>query len=150
MVGWLVAAVAATLAGLGAVRVIGEGLTGTAAATLTQEEVAEALAETPSPAPPVASPSPTGSPVTPSAPTTGAATPLTHSAGRVMARCDGGLVTLVSWSPAQGYRVTDYDRGPAEEAEVTFDRGGKGHGSGEVELHIACRGGTAAIISVDD
>jgi serine/threonine-protein kinase len=147
MVGWLVAAAAATVAGLGAVRVIGEGITGTAATTLTQEEVAEALAETPAPTPPATSPAAPAP--TPTA-TPGADTLLTHDAGRVMARCGGGLVTLVSWWPAQGYQVTDYDRGPAEEAEVTFERGSEGRGSGEVELHISCRDGTPQITRVDD
>ena len=142
MVGWLVAAAVATVAGLGAVRVIGDGITGTAATTLTEEEVAEALA---SPVPPTtAGPRPTPST------TAGTGTLLTHDAGRVVASCGGGLVTLVSWSPAQGYQVTDYEKGPAEEAEVTFDRGGEGHGSGEVELHIACRAGTPEITRIDD
>jgi hypothetical protein len=150
MVGWLVAAAAATVVGLGAVRVIGEGITGTAATTLTQEEVAEALAETPSPAPPAPPATSPAAPTPAPTATAGADTLITHEAGRVMARCGGGLVTLVSWWPAQGYRVTDYDRGPTDEAEVTFDRGSEGRGSGEVELHIACRGGTPEISRVDD
>ncbi|MFC0528869.1 septum formation initiator [Phytohabitans kaempferiae] len=148
MVGWLAAAAAATVVGLGAVRVIGAGITGTAAATLTQEEVAEALASpVPTSAPgPAASPSPRPEPSA----TIPAGTLLTPTGGQVKAYCADGLVTLEWWAPASGYRVTDYDRGPTDEAEITFERGGKGHGNGEVEVHIACAGDTPQIVRVDD
>jgi hypothetical protein len=44
--------------------------------------------------------------------------------GSVVAQCSGSgyrTVYLVSWSPAQGYRVTDVRRGPGQEAEIEFE-----------------------------
>jgi hypothetical protein len=46
---------------------------------------------------------------------------LTSSGGSVVVRCTGATVYLVSWSPAQGYRVNDVHRGPGEEAEIDFE-----------------------------
>jgi hypothetical protein len=149
IVGWLVAAAAATVVGLGAVRVIGEGIAGTAPTTLTREEVAEALA---SPVPPT-SPSPTASPSPDPAETSATKPPgtlLKHTGGQVMAHCVGDLVVLEWWSPSPGYQVTDGDHEPAAEAEITFDRGGEGRGSGEVEVHIGCEGGKPRIVRIDD
>jgi hypothetical protein len=142
MVGWLVAAGAATVVGLGAVRVIGDGITGTAATTLTQEEVAEALASPapPTSAAPIVSPSATNPP----------GTLLKPTGGQVMAHCEGDLVALDWWAAQPGYQVTDYDRGPAEEAEITFDGGGEGQGSGEVEVYIRCAGGKPQVVRTDD
>ncbi|GIH92078.1 hypothetical protein ACFFMN_33295 [Planobispora siamensis] len=41
--------------------------------------------------------------------------------GSVIARCSDGLVTLRSWSPAQGFQVDDVERGPAVRARVEFE-----------------------------
>src|SRR5215469_1608660 len=83
-----------------------------------------------------ASPSPTGpasaSPAdsTPPLPSTGPPSPnptpgpprqFTTSAGVLTAQCIGQLAYLVSWSPAPGYRVDDVRRGPAAQAQVTFE-----------------------------
>ncbi len=69
------------------------------------------------------SPSPTSHPSSP--PPTSVTRVLTSSGGSVVVRCTGGAarasVYLVSWSPAQGYRVADVARGPGEEAEIEFE-----------------------------
>ncbi|GAB3515489.1 septum formation initiator [Phytohabitans suffuscus] len=138
MVGWLVAAAVATVVGLAAVRVIGEGITGTAATTLTQEEVAEALASPePSAGPePTAGPDPSASPEPTRA--TSSPTILRPAGSTITAHCEDGLVTIDLVAAPQGYSTTEYDEGPTDEAEVRFDRGGKGHGSGRVEVHVTC------------
>ena len=47
---------------------------------------------------------------------------LSTPGGIVHATCGGGLAALTSWSPAQGYRADDPERGPAAEARITFKR----------------------------
>jgi hypothetical protein len=138
--GWLAAAAAATLTGLGAVQIIGEGITGTAAATLSEEQVADALAS-PAPAPPVPTATPTPVPTG----STGPRRTFTTEGGTVTAQCDADLVTLVSWAPAQGFRVTDHDRGPDDDAEVKFATGNR-----EVEVHVVCAAGHPTLTTDDD
>jgi hypothetical protein len=133
--GWLAAAVAATLTGLGAVRIIGEGITGTAAATLSQEQVADALAA-PAPATRTPIPRPTASGPTKTFVTDG---------GTVVARCENGLVTLVSWAPALGFQVTDADPGPDDDAEVKFRSNNQ-----EQETQVTCKEGSPTLTPDDD
>jgi hypothetical protein len=38
----------------------------------------------------------------------------------VTASCAGGRATLVTWTPAQGYRADDLVRGPATTPSLTF------------------------------
>ena len=45
---------------------------------------------------------------------------LSSSAGTVVASCRSSQVTLVTWSPAIGYRVDEVHGGPAREVEITF------------------------------
>ncbi|GAB3984510.1 septum formation initiator [Plantactinospora veratri] len=140
--GWLLAALVATGTGLAAVQVIGAGLTGPAGEVRSPDEVARALAATPPPAAPGAAPSGgTASPV----PTTSATPPggaddsrrlVSTPGGTVLAECAGRRVWLSAWTPAQGYRVGEVERGPDDDAEVTF------HGSGgRIEVEVECVGG---------
>jgi len=41
--------------------------------------------------------------------------------GTVVARCEGSLATLVSWSPNPGFRADDPVRGPAAAASIRFE-----------------------------
>jgi hypothetical protein len=61
---------------------------------------------------------------------------LSTPGGTVVAACADGLVTLLSWAPAQGFAVTDVERGPRERAELKF-RGS----SGKVEVKVVCAAG---------
>lgn len=154
MVGWLVAAAAATVVGLGAVRVIGEGITGTAAATLTQEEVAEALAS-PAPAsaaPPGAAPSGSAAPSASPEPTRTRPAPTTLRPGgsTITAHCEGELVKLDGVTPPFGYQTVEYDDELTDEADVRFDRGGRGQGSGRLDVQITCVDGTPRATLDDD
>src|SRR5690606_26404028 len=131
--GWLAAAVVATLIGLGAVNVIGTGITdaGTGEA-YSPERVARELASPTAPVPPGASPSAT--PTSP--PAAGVRPALSTPGGVVVAECVGDDVLLSSWTPAQGFRVTDFDRGPDDDAAVRFEGP-----TGEVEVHVRCVSG---------
>ncbi|MBE1492316.1 septum formation initiator [Plantactinospora soyae] len=147
--GWLLAALAATGTGLAAVQVIGAGLTGPAGEVRSPDEVARALAASSA----SAGPGPATSPGTPTSPgaTTGSPGPgtpapggtghgprqlLSTPGGTVVAECDGRTVWLASWTPAQGYRVGEVERGPDDDAEVTF------HGSDQrIEVEVECIAG---------
>ncbi|WP_405140327.1 hypothetical protein OG589_25610 [Sphaerisporangium sp. NBC_01403] len=54
--------------------------------------------------------------------------------GAVVARCAGGLVTLRSWTPAQGYEVKDAERGPRDKVRVRFEGG---DARTEIEIHCS-------------
>lgn len=70
----------------------------------------------------------------------GAAQVLTSAGGSVLARCVDGQVSLDWWTPQQGYRTDDVDRGPGHEARVKFESAAR-----EVELRISCRGGAPVL-----
>ncbi|MET7803425.1 septum formation initiator [Micromonospora chersina] len=139
--GWLATTVAATLVGLAAIQLVGAGITGTPGGVRGEREVARALA---SPAPVTTTPGP--EPTAGAIPTaTAASRPPAAGGGRrgfvtgggtAVAECGPAGVRLVSWSPAQGYRVKDYDRGPDDHVEVRFVGP-----EGEHELRLRCRGG---------
>jgi hypothetical protein len=76
--------------------------------------------------------------VTPAAPAQNAQTGtlLASPAGTVVASCEPAGAYLVSWSPAQGYGSDQVLRGPAPEAEVTFDGG-----THATTMRVSCRGG---------
>jgi hypothetical protein len=151
MVGWLAAAVLSTGVTLAAVSSIGSGIFGSSAGPLDRQEVNEALA-TPSPSV-EPTPEPTGSPVTEPAPTEPAPTEpvaeprvITSAGGTVVARCAaGGLVELLSWSPAQGFSVDNAEHGPAREVEVEFESE-----DDDVEMKIRCVDGVPADVDDDD
>ncbi|KXK62757.1 septum formation initiator [Micromonospora rosaria] len=166
-VGWLATAVLATGLGLGAIRLVGEGIAGTPGGVLSQEEVARALAS-PVPSAPAVSGTPTGPgapgagpsgtpqtptavpsatpPVTPSASPAGSQRVFVVTGGSAVAECrSGGAAFLVSWSPAQGYRAVEIDRGPDDDVEVSFVGPG-----GEHELQVECVGGEPVLIPDDD
>ncbi|MGW3421931.1 hypothetical protein [Streptomyces phaeochromogenes] len=159
LAGWTAAAVAATLTGLAAVEIIGDGITGsTDGQTISSkqaEQQLDAAKASPSPDPgqgqgqsqgtdqgtatPTATPD-TGTPTpTPSPTATAAAVRKTFSTpgGTAIAACDGATVRLLSWAPAQGYGVDSADPGPDDEhAEVKFEGS-----AGKVELRVRCVNG---------
>ncbi|MEV0620900.1 hypothetical protein AB0I81_46775 [Nonomuraea sp. NPDC050404] len=125
---WVATAVAATVAAVAVISLLGNGLTGTDSHVLSGPEIRSALAtataRTPDPAR--------------AAPSQTAQSKLIRSpGGTVIASCDGDLATLRRWSPAQDYSVDEVEPGPAREAKVEFepDEGD------EVELTITCAGG---------
>ncbi|MER7416563.1 septum formation initiator [Micromonospora peucetia] len=137
--GWLATAAVATLIGVAAIEWVGESIAGTPGGVLSQEEVERALASPAPTAPGVGGPSPTES-GTPSPGATGTAPAGVRRAfattgGSAVAECGPGGVRLVSWTPAPGYRVSEAERGPDDDVEVTF-----AGPAGEVELKVRCVG----------
>lgn len=136
-------AVAAVAVGLLALSMIGDDLTSRTAQPLSQDTVARWASAAPDAAAPSAStgssePAPAPSPSSPAG--AGALTTATPAAapaaqagdagvetvasspgGTAIARCAGGQVYLVSWSPEQGYRTDDVARGPAAVVSVKFE-----------------------------
>ena len=149
--GWLAVAILSTGVTLAAVSSIGTGIFGSSAGPLDRQAIDEALA-TQSPAaeptsPPSPAPEPTGSPTTEPAPTEEGTEPsvITSAGGTVVARCSAdGLVELLSWSPAQGFRVDKADHAPAREVEVEFES----DDDDDVELKIRCVNGVP--VDADD
>ncbi|MEV5206201.1 septum formation initiator [Micromonospora sp. NPDC053740] len=151
--GWVATAAIATLIGLGAIRLVGESLTGTPGGVRSEAEIERALA--------APEPAPTGTASAPQGPTsTASAAPgMTGTApsassgtrrgfatdgGTAVAECGVGGVRLVSWAPAQGYRVRDVDRGPDDDVEVTFQGAAR-----EYELKVRCIGSEPVAVADD-
>ncbi|WBB70678.1 septum formation initiator [Micromonospora sp. WMMD812] len=147
--GWLATAAVATLIGLGAIRLVGESITGTPGGVRSEEEIARALEADPlpsasAPAPTTGGPPATASPsaASPSV-TAGARRSFATAGGTAVAECTPAGVRLVSWAPAQGFRVRDVDRGPDDDVEVRFEGA-----AGKHELQVRCLGGEP--VSVED
>lgn len=142
--GWLLAAVVATLIGIGAIRLVGAELTSTPSGVLTDQDVAAELSARPSG---VAPTSTAASPPSVAPTSTAAGEPVSFSVtgGSAVAVCEGGRARLMSWSPNQGYAVDRAEQGPAARVEVRFDAG---HGR-DSRLRITCSGGVP-ITSTDD
>jgi hypothetical protein len=71
---------------------------------------------------------------------------LATAGGTIVASCAAGQVTMLSWSPAQGYRTDDVNRGPAGSASVKFKAGRT-----ELTVTVTCVGDQPeAVTAVDD
>jgi serine/threonine-protein kinase len=140
--GWAVVAVATAAVGTAALDIVGAGILGPDNRPLSQADVARELAAA-RPAP--ATPSPSSAP--PSSPQSGPAPRgLSATGGSLVVICDGDVVTLQSWSPAQGFRADDdIERGPGPAASLKFKRGRE-----EYEVTATCRAGEPHIVSVPD
>jgi len=83
-----------------------------------------------------------GPPRPPGATTSSVQRLLSSPGGTVTARCTGTSAYLVSWSPAQGYRVNHVQRGPATVVSVTFRSTTTRTGN---EIEIRCVAGTPTL-----
>ena len=113
---WTATVVVATVVGMSAVGAIGSGILGAGQEPLTPAQVDQALAaaSTAPAAPPPAAPAPatTSASAQPPPPAPDATTEvLTSPGGTVVARCVGGVVEVVSATPAQGFRLHDEHEG---------------------------------------
>ncbi|MFF5243492.1 hypothetical protein ACFY3V_04360 [Streptosporangium sp. NPDC000095] len=151
--GWLITGLLAIGAGVAVIDRLSEPLTDTGLRPLSAAEVDEALAlasSLPSAPPTAPSPSESAPSETDGVEESGEATPepattatpaaepgesrlIITKGGRVIARCEGGLVTLRSWSPAQGFQADDVERGPADRARVEFESE-----EDEVKVEVRC------------
>ncbi|MGC4879144.1 septum formation initiator [Micromonospora sp. DT43] len=143
-VGWVATVAVATLIGLGAIRLVGESLTGTPGGVRSEAEIERALAapEATSAAPTAVTPAGTAS--TAPSPDAGVRRSFATDGGTAVAECGPAGVRLVSWAPAQGYRVRDVDRGPDDDVEVTFEGS-----AGRHELKVRCIGAEPVAVADD-
>jgi hypothetical protein len=131
--GWLTVAAAATTAGVAAIDVLGEGITGKNVRPLDDEAVHRALSQagTEEPAGPALSLSPSPSPATDMTKN------LAAGGGTVTARCEGGRVTVLAATPSQGFRTGGIDHGPATSASLIFESA-----ASEYIVTVTCENGT--------
>ncbi|MFG1914816.1 septum formation initiator [Micromonospora sp. NPDC048898] len=144
--GWVATVAVATLIGLGAIRLVGESITGTPGGVRSEAEIERALASpepvstgttgTAAPRPGTTSPAPSAN--------SGARRGFATDGGTAVAECGPDGVRLVSWAPAQGYRVRDVDRGPDDDVEVTFAGPTR-----EYELKVRCIGSEPVAVADD-
>ncbi|GII86485.1 hypothetical protein Ssi03_44750 [Sphaerisporangium siamense] len=145
--GWLVVALVATGAGVVVTTFLGESVTG-AGRVMSSADVRRALEVTPPPgtavpAPTIPSPA-AGTPAPRTDPDAGRA--FRGRGGVVVARCSGGLVTLLTWTPSPGYAVKDAESGPRDKARVRFEAGD----DEETEIEVRCSGGRPTASVEDD
>ena len=133
--GWLGAAVLALLVGLGAISVIGAGLTGERTPALSTADVDKQLREEPS-----ASAALGGNPSPTKTEPAGQAKPAVKRTrgGTVVARCVGGSAEIVTMTAAIGFNVHE-----KEGAEGEFRSSSDNHD--RVKIRVSCAGGSATI-----
>jgi hypothetical protein len=149
---WVAGAALIATGAAAAVDAVGSGLLGEGSPTLSQDEVQRRLASATPPAgaepttatPPAATATPTA---TPTATANAAATArvLASAGGTIVASCAAGQVTLLSWSPAQGYRADEVNRGPASSASVKFKAGRT-----ELTVIVTCAGDRPEAVTAAD
>ncbi len=165
---WVLGAVVAVSVGLVALSSIGDGFataSGPGTVGVVEPAVAQGGAGTPPDGVAGATTQAAGTPGTPGATvparphtdragTTQGAAPdsessprlLASGGGTVIARCAGGDVYLVSWSPAQGFHTATVRRGPSTQAMIAFT-----DGSHLITMTVQCRSGTpVASVSEND
>lgn len=135
---WAATVVVATVVGMSAVGAIGSGILGAGQEPLTPAQVDQALAAARS-APPPAAASTTAPPPDAAGPP---AEVIPSPGGTVIARCTGGVVDVVSATPAQGFRLHDEHEG----SRVRFRSP-----ETDVEVELACEDGRpVGSVEVDD
>ncbi|MFJ2031012.1 hypothetical protein [Streptosporangium sp. NPDC087985] len=152
--GWLITGSLATTAGVAVINLLGESLTSSAHRPLSSAEIGEALAAgTPAPEahptavtshPTVVTSHPTSTPAVPPIPKDRSRL-ISTEGGTVIARCEKGLVTLRSWSPAEGFQIKSVDRGPDDRARVEFESD-----ETKVKVEVRCSSSGSPVHTVDD
>src|SRR5262245_32303483 len=142
VIGWLAVAAAAIGTGLGAVQVIGSGISAGAGTDVIPPAQAARDLEAAGPLPSSGlTPSPSTSQPASPAPEPSNRRSLAGPAGSIIAGCAPAGAVLISWTPAQGYSVERHDSGPGEYAEVRFRADGissGGRGNGDVRVRVRC------------
>jgi hypothetical protein len=142
---WSVAAATATAVGIGAVSVIGDGLTTDPVNPLSRSAVDRALDRGKSPGrqASLASRNVSDTKVTAKS-KQGIIRAFSTSGGTALAECIDDSASLKSWTPAQGYATDKVEPGPTREALVEFE---SDDDDAETELRISCRNGTPKIVT---
>lgn len=141
VVGWLAAAGVAVAVGLVAVSALGRGILAPGPPMADPADVEAELAR------PTSSAQADHTPDDPSGTTPQQRHVERTRGGTVVTACErNGQASLLSWSPAQGFRADDVDDGPADEAELTFESD-----STDVDVSVECVGGRPRTsVEVDD
>ncbi|MGH8824904.1 MAG: hypothetical protein ACRDVN_10550 [Jiangellaceae bacterium] len=139
--GWLATVAVAAAVTLAAVSVLGSGIFGGSTRTMSQGEVARALAAASVSPEPGAASSP---PAAGSSPASDA-TVISSAGGSVIARCNGLDAEVVSWTPAQGFRAETVERGPSPEVKVEFEADDR-----DVKVDVRCVDGRPTAEIDDD
>jgi hypothetical protein len=142
MAGWLTLAAAAPAAGVAAIGALESGITESEdVRPLDRQAVERALNGSGA--------TPASSPRAPAQATPGKDGGLTRvlraGGGTVTARCGTDGVTLLAWSPAQGYRAEDLVRGPVAVASLTFESAAR-----EYAVTVVCEGGGPVAHTAED
>ncbi|WP_066373030.1 hypothetical protein [Herbidospora mongoliensis] len=134
--GWLVAALAATVAGLVVIGSFGGAFRGPGDQSLSAEAVRRELAL----------PAPSIDPTTPR-PTAAASASrvVSTEGGTAVVSCTAGRAQLTSWTPAQGWQTDDVDPGPDTQAKVKFESGEL-----EIEVETHCEGDVPRTVVKND
>jgi hypothetical protein len=138
--GWLGAVVLAVLAGLGAINVIGAGLTSGSDQPKTEADVRRELADLPVSSPAEATPTATSSP-TPVDTTRSFNT----DGGTVVASCTADGATILSMSPVAPYAVHERTSGAARPAEGEFRSTRDNHD--RVRFTVTCAADGSPVLS---
>ncbi|THV42898.1 hypothetical protein [Glycomyces buryatensis] len=151
MTGWMAAAAVAVVAGIGAVALAQGGTLDPPTEPMSEESVQQALDDSESNQPSddasaSESPSPTPSDEPDATPSPGAGEQVFGGAGGTfLASCDGTQVTIESWTPSQGWQVSNVESVPAADAEIEFESE-----SDEEEYSVRCVDGVPQLGSADD
>lgn len=135
---WFTVAAAATAAGVAAIDVLEDGITGAQAHPLDGAAVRRALGHA------TTSRAPRPGPSTQSPP--GAVTRnLAAGGGTLTASCSGERARILAWTPAQGFRAEDVSRGPATVASLKLSSD-----EDEYEVTVTCVSGVPVAHPVKD
>jgi hypothetical protein len=141
---WLAGAAAATGFSHLAVSLLGRGIASDSGQSMSSQAVRQALNDARqaavSASPSAAAPGVWSSAAPASARGEDRSIVLASGGGTVVARCSAGGAYLKSWSPAQGFMVDSFARGPAAAAHVTFESSGR-----SITMRISCLSGTAKV-----
>ncbi len=137
---WLTVGAAATAAGVAAIGVLEDGITGSRVHPLDDAEVRRALARVNETSSPPANPAPS-----PTASAADTRKVLAAKGGTVTARCEGDHAALVTWSPSQGYSASGVQRGPSTSPSLKFESAGH-----EYVVTVTCANGVPVAHSTAD
>src|SRR5262245_30848215 len=104
LLGWVAVTAAAFGISMAAVTLVGSSIGDPVASPLSADQVRRQLEQTGG-----TSPEPSGSPSASKTTAAGQRKLLSSGGGTVIARCAGGVVSLESWSPANGFRTNHVD-----------------------------------------
>lgn len=107
------------------------------ASTAPSAQAAPGGGQAPPVAPPPAPPPP---PPAPPAPPAGETKVTSTDGGTVVSRCEAGLATIRSASPAQGFAVEKFDQEPDDSPQVRFESE-----SLRVDIEVRCSGNTPVV-----